>query len=261
MMVRYRHAIAVSIILLIPLLGGAVDATTTFLETHYYLFPLGPAACGPDAVAQVARVQSYSMILYDNGSVEAFRGDSPVDAPADLLDDRHLLIVDRDRFLLRSAGDGFTFTVRPAESGYELVIDTERALPIQAVLDSVLVSLTSFGLLGDELNLDMQAYAKDNLKGPQPPSGVPIESTLYGLKVSRDWHDYAARVGLTLVALRVEVVAELEPGASLDTRFAAWIIESGAGLEKLALPIEQLVVLARSAGVSYIRAPYRPSVP
>ena len=141
------------------------------------------------------------------------------------------------------------------------IVDPQQDLPIPVVLDPVLVSLRSMGILGDELSLNIQAYAKDDLKGPPPPTGAAIDSSLYGLLIARDWFGDAAAKGLTLVGLRVEVVAEILPGASLEEAFAPYVVEGSEGLAKLSLPIDLLLALARSSTVGYVRPPYHPSVP
>ena len=261
-MLRSGTAIALAFLLLGTLSAGATDATTSFLQTHYYVLSLSQVAADVDSVRQTAQSSGFSVIVYDGDSAQAFRGDDPVGATAEtVLSDERLLVVDSGRFLLRESGEGFTFSVRPSENGYELVVDPQQDLPMSDVLGSVLVALQSMGILGNEVDLNVQAYAKNDPKGPPPPAGVAIESTLYSLLVARDWFDYAATKGLTLVGLRVEIVAEIVPGASLAEPFASYVIEEVEGLAKLSLPIDQLLALARSSAVGYVRVPYHPSVP
>ena len=262
MTIRSRTVTVLAVFLLSALSVGAADATTSFLQTHYYLLSLGPAAADVESIRRTTQSSGYSVIAYDGDSVQAFRGNEPAGAdPGAVLSDERLLVVDGDRFLLREARDGFTFSVRPAEDGYELVIDSRQDLAMSDVLGSVLGGLQSLGILGNAASLDVRAYAKDDPKGPQPPAGVAIESTLYSLLVARDWFGYAATKGLTLVGLRVEVVAELVPGASLAEPFASFAVEEAEGLAKLLLPIDQLLALGRSSAVGYVRTPYHPSVP
>jgi hypothetical protein len=262
MMLRSGTAIALAVLLLGSVPAWAADTTTTFLQTHYYLLSLGQIAADVDSVRTAAQSSGFSLVAYDGDSAQAFRGDDPVIATVEsVLSDERLLVVDSGRFLLRQPGDGFGFSVRPTENGYELVIDPLQDLSMSDVLGSVLAVLHSMGILGSEVHLNVQAYAKDVLKGPPPPAGVAIESTLYSLLVARDWFGYATMKGLTLVGLRVEIVAELLPGASLAEPFAAYVVEEVEGLAKLSLPIDQLLALARSSAVGYVRAPYHPSVP
>jgi hypothetical protein len=262
MISRSGTAIALIVLLLGSLPAGATGDTASFLPTHYYLLSLGQIAADVDSVRQAAQSSGFSVIAYNGDSAQGFRGDDPVDAAAEtVLSDERLLVVDSGRFLLRDFGDGFTFSVRPTENGYELMIDPQQELLMSDVLGSVLGALQSMGILGNEVDLTIQAYAKDDPKGPPPPSGVEIESTLYSLLIARDWFDYAATKGLSLVGLRVEVVAETLAGASLAEPFSSHVVEEVEGLAKLSLPIDQLLALARSSAVGYVRVPYRPSVP
>jgi hypothetical protein len=262
MMLRYAALLALVVLLLAPAAADAADAATGFLETNYYLLSLGHLAGDVESIRQAVQSSGYSVITYSGSSIEATRGDGTVPTIAEsVLSDERLMVVDNGRFLLRASGEGFAFTVRPSENGYELVIDPQRDLSMADVLGSVLPTLQSIGIVGQEVSLDIQAYAKEALKGPAPPDGVPIDSTLYGLRVARDWFGYAAAKGLTLSGLRVEVVAELAPGVALPAPFAPYAIEQAGDLAKLSLPIEKLVALAGSPEIAYVRPPYVPSVP
>lgn len=261
MILRSSIAVAVASLLLAALSVGATDTSTSFLGTHYYLLSLGQIATDVDSVRRASQSSGYSVITYDGDSAQAFRGDNPVAAVEAVLSDEKLLVVDSGRFLLRESRDRFTFSVRRTGNVYELVIDPQQDLPMSDVLESVLVALKPMGILQDKVDLDIQAYAKTDLKGPRPPAGASIESSLYSLLVARDWFDYASTKGLILVGLRVEVVAETLPGVSLAEPFAPYVIQTVEGLAKLSLPIDQLLALARSSAVSYVRAPYRPSIP
>lgn len=262
MTLRRGTAFALVVLLLGSLSGAAVDDATTFLQTHYYLLPFGRLPATADSVRQATQSAGFSVIVYDGDVANVYRGTDPIAlAPELVLSDPKLLLIDGARFLLREATDDFVYTLRPSEEGYELVIDPQRDLAMSEALGSVLASLQSMGIVGDELSLDVRDYVKDALKGPAPPQGTAIDSTLYGLLVARDWFDFAASKSLTLVGLRVEVVAELLPGAALESTLAVHVIEEAEGLAKLSLPIDQLLVLARSAAVGYVRPPYRPSIP
>lgn len=259
---RCGTAIALAFLLLGTFSVVAADATTSFLQTHYYLLSLGRVAADIESIRQAAQSSGYSVIAYSGDSVQTYRGAETLGTdPGAVLSDERLLVVDSGRFLLRESGEGFVFAVRPVEIGYELVIDPQQDLAMSDVLGSVLIALQSMGILGNEASLDVQAYVKDDPKGPQPPAGVAIESTLYSLLVARDWFGYAASKGLSLVGLRVEVVAELVPGAALAEPFVSFVVEEAEGRAKLLLPIDQLLVLARSDAVGYVRTPYHPSVP
>lgn len=261
-MFRRSTVIALAILLSGCLSAAAVEAATSFLKSHYYLLSLGQVATDVDSIRRAAQSSGFSVIAYDGDWAQAFRGDDSVGTAAEVvLSDERLLLIDSGRFLLRESGEGFTYSVRPSETGCELVVDPQRDLSMSDVLGSVLVALQSMGILGNEVNLDVQAYAKDDIKGPPPPSDIAIESTLYSLLLARDWYDYAATKSLTLVGLRVEIVAEILPGASLTEPFVAYVVDEVEGLAKLSLPIDQLLALARSSAVGYVRVPYHPSVP
>ena len=261
MMLRRVTLLALSVLLLAPA-AHAAEPATGFLQTNYYLLPLGTLAADIESIRQSVQSSGTSVIAYDGGSVEAVRGDGTVPMIAEsVLSDERLMVIDDDRFLLRAPGEGFAYTVRPSGNGYELVIDPQRDLAMADVLASVLPALQSMGIVGDDLSLDIQSFAKDDLKGPPPPDGVAIDSTLSGLRVARDWFGYAAAKGLTIIGLRVEVVAELGAGAALPASFIPYSIEQADGLVKLSLPIDRLLALAGSSEVTYVRPPYRPSVP
>jgi len=261
MMLRRIALLALSVLLLSPV-AQAADPAAGFPQTNYYLLPLGILAADIESIRQSVQSSGTSVIAYNGGSVEAIRGDGTVPMVAEsVLSDERLMVIDGDRFLLRAPGEGFDYTVRPAEDGYELVIDPQRDLSMADVLGSVLPELQSAGIVGSDLSLDIRSFAKDDLKGPPPPDGVAIDSTLYGLRVARDWFGYAAMKGLTVTGLRVEVVAELAAGAALPASFLPYSIEEADGLVKLSLPIDRLLALAGSSGIAYVRPPYRPSVP
>lgn len=261
MLLRTGTALGIAALLLASLAAHAADATTTFLQTHYYLLSLGRVSTDIESIRRSAQSSGFSVLTYDGGTVQAFRADESVAIAESVLADERLLVVDDGRFLLRDGCERFAFSVRPSETGYELVIDPRQDLPISDTLGSVLVSLQSMGVVGNEASLGVRPYAKDDPKGPAPPAGARLDSTLFGLRVALDWFEHAAISRLTLVGLRVEVVAEIVASASLPAGFAAYAIEHGDRLVKLVLPIEQLLALAQSTEIAYVRPPYRPSVP
>ncbi len=262
MMLRTGTALALAALLLVSIAAHAADATAGFLQTHYYLLSLGHVAADTASIRQTAQSSGFSIIAYDANSVEAYRGGIAVaTAPESVLSDERLLVVDGGQFLLRASDDGFGYTVRPSESGYELVIDPQQDLAIGDVLGTVLISLQELGILGNQLSLAIDTYAKDDPKGPAPPDGIAIDSTLYGLRVARDWFGYATAKGLAMTGLRIEVIAEMLPGAALSAGFTAYVVEQAEGLVKLSLPVDRLLALAGAFEVAYLRPPYRPSVP
>jgi len=249
-----------ALILVIPAHGA--DMPTSFSDTHYYILSIGTMSVDLPTLIQTAQSTGHSIIQFegDVASVSREGAESTDEVLAALADDA-VLLVDGDRFYLRQVTDTYTFTVRPSESGYELVINPIQELAINETLASVLMGLQQIGVLGNEVNLEFASFPKADLKGPASPIGVPIDSMLYGLAVAEDWFAYAASKGLTQVGLRVEIVAEMIPDSTLSAEFSAYVIEESESLVKLLLPIDKLLSLAKSASIGYVRIAYQPSVP
>jgi hypothetical protein len=232
-----------------------------FKQTDYYLFTLGGAAVDLASLSDAAEAAGFTVIRYDGGHASARAGGLPATEPVDVLLARdHLLVIDSSRFLLRVVGEAFTYAVRTASNGLELVFSPHADQAMDTVV-SVLLDLQQLGAIGDEVDFGFRSFAKDALKGPEPPSGVRIESDLYWLTIAEDWYAFAAVHDLSLVGLRVEVVAELLPGAGLPDAFAAYVVSESESLARLDLPIDQLVALASSEGVDLVRKPYEPVAP
>jgi len=246
--------------LALPLHGA--DVPTTFTATHYYILSLGEMSVDLSTLIQTTQSSGHSVIQYEGGIATVYR-DGEVDDinVAEALADEYVLLVDGSRFYLREIGEAYTFTVRPAETGYELVINPQQDLSINDTLASILMALQQIGILGNDVNLEFASFAKADLKGPAPPTGVFIESTLYGLTVAEDWFAYATAEVLTQVGLRVEIIAEKVPGGVLDTEFVDYVVEETVSLVKLLLPIDELLALAKSSSIGYVRIAYQPVVP
>lgn len=246
--------------LVIPVQGE--DVPTNFSSTHYYIFSLGNMSVDLATLIQTAQTAGTSIVQYDGNVASVVRnGESAADDVSAALADEAVLLVDSGRFYLRQITDAYTFTVRPADVGYELIVNPDQDVSINETLASILVGLQQTGILGNEVNLEFAAFAKADLKGPASPIGVPIDSTLYGLVVAEDWFAYAAAKGITQVGLRVEIVAEKLPDTVVAEEFGEYVIEESASLVQLLLPIDQLLSLAQSTSIGYVRLPYQPSVP
>jgi hypothetical protein len=246
--------------LALPLCGA--DVPTNFLATHYYILSLGGMSIDLAGLTQTAQSAGYSIIRYDGATPTVTRGGQVVDVPVQTaLFDESTLMIDGDFFHLRHLGDTYAFTVRPSEIGYELVVNPSQDQPFGDTLAAILTSLQQLGILGSEVNLDFASYAKADLKGPAAPEGVFIDSSLYGLTVAEDWFAYAELKGFTQVGLRVEVVAEKVPGGVLDPEFSAYVLEETEDLVKLLCPINELLTLAKSSAIGYVRTAYQPSIP
>jgi len=243
-----------------PLHGA--DVPTSFAATHYYILSLGEMSVDLSTLTQTTQSAGHSVIQYDGDTATVYSGGEAVDMDAaTALADEYVLLIDGSRFYLREISEAYTFTVRPAEVGYELVINPQQELSVNDTLASILMDLQQIGILGNEVNLEFASFAKADLKGPAAPAGVFIESTLYGLTVAEDWFSYAAAAGLTQVGLRVEIVAEKVPGGVLDAEFVDYVVEETESLVKLLLPIDKLLALAKSSSIGYVRIAYQPAIP
>jgi len=248
------------------LAGAAVWLGTgealSFSQDNYYVFPLGGTSVDVESLSLAAQAEGYVVVRYDGNSVAAYAGDQisiePVDA---LLASDQLLVVDGGRFLLRVAGEAFTYAVRPSSLGLELVLSPHEAQTMEGVF-SVLVALEQLGVIGTEADFGFfETFQRDALKGPPAPAGARIESDLFGLTVAEDWHAFAAAKGLSLVGLRVEAVVELLPGNSIPAEYADYVTSESESLVRLLLPIGQLVSLATSESVGLVRQAYQPTAP
>lgn len=262
---KATRTIATSVVILlltasIPSLGSG--ESSQFVHTHYYLLSLGETEGDLQTLTQIAQTDGFSVILYDGNDVTAYRGtEMSTETVEELLTHNRLLVIDSNRFYLRVAGEAFTYTVRPAEDGYELVVNPHEDQTVASALASVLTELQEWRLLGIEVDLAFRTFAKDDVKGPAPPIGVAIDSTLYALVVAEDWFAYSASKGLSQVGLRLEVVAEKVNGEVMAEVLQQYVTSETDQLAKLLLPIDELIPLAESTGVGYVRPPYRPAVP
>jgi len=236
--------------------------TAEFEPTSYYVFSLGPAAIDVNSLVQTASASAISVAIYTGSAYDLYREGTAIETTlGDLLGDPKTLVVDGARFRLRVAEAAYFYTVRPGETGYDLVISPAIRVPIVDTLQTVLLSLQELGVVGTDLSMSFRSFDKSSIKGPPPPQGAAIDSVLYDLMIAEDWFAEAAVHGITMAGLRVEVVAEKIPGARIPERFAAYVAGETENAAKLLMPIEQLVLLARSEGIGYVRLPYQPAVP
>jgi len=262
-MIRQRRIIPfvlLALALVLPVHGA--DVPTSFATTHYYVLSLGAMSVDLPAFIQTAQSAGYTTIQFEGDAISVRRDGEVADVAVEIaLADEQVLLIDAARFYLRETSAAYVYTVRPAEVGYELVINPLQELSINDTLTSILIALQQLGVLGSEVNLEFSSFAKADLKGPAPPADVLIESTLYGLTVAEDWFSFASANGLTQVGLRVEIVAEKVPGGVLDASFIDYVIEETESLVKLLLPIDELLSLAKSSSIGYVRIAYQPAIP
>ena len=237
-------------------LGSSEDLP--FAPTDYYVFSLGPGIADLAALSRAVEAEGYTVVRYgEDGSISASGDATATDA---LVTAERLLAIDSGRFLLRVVGESYTYAVRSATAGAELVFSPQTDQAMEAVI-SILLEIQSLGAIGSEVDFAYRAYARDALKGPEPPVGARIESDLYWLTVAEDWQAFAAARGFTLVGLRVEVIADLLPGATVSDRFAAYVTSESESLARLHIPIDELVPFASSGVVDLVRVPYEPVAP
>jgi hypothetical protein len=67
--------------------------------------------------------------------------------------------------------------------------------------------------------------------------------------------------GLALLGLDIGVIAEKLLGGTLSAALAAYVVSESSQVAELILPIEQLVALAQSNAIGYVRLPYVPVAP
>jgi len=239
------------------------QTSTDFVQTHYYLLSMGQILVDTSALVQSLQTQDFTVVTYDGDVPSVYRGAelaADVSVQGALADDE-LLVVDADRLYLQVAETTFSYAVRPAGDGYELVVNPSQDVAIADALASILVSLQEIGVLGNSVDLEFAAFAKNDLKGPAPPEGASIDSLLYRLVIAEDWFAFAAANSLALTGLRLDVVVETLPGSSLPDAFSAYVYEQTDQLAKLLVPIDGLVSLASAESVGYVRPPYQPAVP
>jgi len=227
-----------------------------FAPTEYYLVSIGNAHVDVAQIESAARADGMPVVLVDGNNITTDGQDATI---PELLNGDQLLVLDGDRVLLRATESGFAYTLRPAAGGYELVIEPTEQIDRMNTLVSVLTNLQASGVTGIDLSVDLSSIPSYNVsavKGPAAPAGVSIDSDLYGLLVSSNWFAYAGSHQLTLVGLRVEVVAEKLPDGTVSEAFQPYITSDTDGLSKLLLPIEQLTALAQGEGVGYVRPAY-----
>ncbi len=262
-MSKRRSIISAASILLFGLLlfgAGAAGSDANLLSQNYYLISIGTVNASIASLIQTAQSTGYAVIVRSGEEVKFYRGDQPTDEDeTTLIGCGKLLYVDDGQFLLQLKGANYDYTVRPGEGGaYDLVIVPHRDLPLGETLTTIINSLQEMGIIGSEVDMEFRSFPQQAEKSPAPPAGVAIDSGLYALQIAPDWFSAASAAGLTRVGLRVEVIAEKLPGGEIPEEFREYVESETDALAKLLLPINDLVDLAKSPGIGYLRPPYRP---
>jgi hypothetical protein len=246
-------------------IAAAGDAVTLDMQS-YYAFSVGALAVDSETLSTAAAANGYAVLAFSGNTVTVIRGtDSPTDTVGSmLLSADRLLVLDGDRFCLRADGVAMSYALRPADGGLELIVSPKTSIELIEALMAVLMELQDIGIGGMDVDLgSYRTIVRNPFKGPAEPQDLSatLDYALYGLVVAEDWFAYAAQKGIALLGLRLEVVVEKIPGASLPAAFATSAVSETERLASLVVPVDQLTVLARSAGVGYVRLPYVPAVP
>ncbi len=249
---------------LLAALGIAVAGDAVALDPQtYYSFAVSDLAVGTQTLSAAAVANGFVVLAYSGNTVSVLHGtgsDSDT-IPQMLLTADRLLVVDGDRFYLRVTRPELRFALRPCDASLELVVSPATSIDLGDALSIVLADLADLGVGTINIDVDgVRSVVRDALKGPAEPQDLSprLDYALYGLVVAEDWFAYASEKGIALLGLQVEVVVEKTPGASLAADFRSAILSESSDLVDLVLPIDQLVTLARSSGVGYVRLPYVP---
>jgi hypothetical protein len=232
----------------------------------YYSFSVGNIAVGIQTLSVAATEAGFDVLAYSDNTVSVLHSTQTASGNVQqvLLSSDRLLVVDGDRFYLRVNSAPLSYALRPASVGVELIVSPKGSIDLFEALTSVLVELQDVGIAGMDVDLDgYRAFTRSALKGPAAPQDLAakLDYALYGLMVAEDWFAYASQKGLALLGLHIEVVVEKVPGGTLPATLSADIVSETITMASLVVPVDQLVSLARSTGVGYVRLPYIPVAP
>lgn len=245
------------ILLIVGFSAAAQEAP--FVPGSYYVISIGAVGAGTSELIQTGRDNGFVVIVQTASGVSAYRGsEASSEAESDLIDASSLLYVDGDRFLLHMSKPSFNYEVRPSATGYLIVLVPHQDLTADDLVNQILIPLQQMGIVGEEVDMEYKTFVLNPDKTPPPPAGVAIDSNLYDLATAPDWFAAANDKGINRTGLRVEIVAEKVPGGSVPETFQPYVVSETDTLAKLLLPIEDLVSLARSASIGYVRPPYQP---
>jgi len=245
----------------VPLAATCVP--TVFVPEEYYVIPVGEVEIPTAESVESAKESGYAIVIQEVDGISTWRGAvSTEDEEAVLLELPKLLYVDGSSVLVRIQTAPYSFTLRPSEDGHELVVVPSEVIDAGGTLVEVLLALSEIGITPGSISLDAaKSYPVSDLKGPPPPEGAALESSLYQLVVAADWFDAASTAGIERTGLRVTVIAEKAGETLVPEPYRVFVVEETDQLVELSLPIHFLVPLARSASVTYVRLPYQPVVP
>ncbi len=241
----------------------AVCVPTMFVPDEYYVIPVGETEISTAASIESAKRLDYAIVIQASEGPSTWRGSTRTEEEESLLlQEPALLYVDGENLLVRVQTASYGFVLRPSEGGYELVVTPAEEVNAGSTLVEILLALSEIGIAPGSISLDDAVqYSVTDLKGPPPPEGAALESSLYQLVIAADWFAAASTSGMQRTGLRVSVIAERLTGEEIPESYRVFVVEETDQLVELLLPIQHLVPLARSASVTYVRIPYQPVVP
>ena len=247
---------------LLILLGVAVGAgaeEALFSPGNYYLISIGAVSSEVASVIQTGQEKGFTVITLGASGLSTYRGSEQTqESESDLVGAPSLLYMDGERFLLRVQGDEFDYEVRPGEKGYDLVLVPHQDMTASDLVTDVLVPLQQMGIVGEEVDMEYEAFILNPEKSEAPPAGVAIDSDLYNLMIAPDWLTATEKLNLARTGLRVSAIAEKVPTGVVPEQFAPYVVSETDTLAKLLLPIEDLLTLASDSAIGYLRPPYQP---
>ncbi len=248
-----------------PMVGGS--ASSELLAGRSYRAPLPSSSTDIVRIVQAAQNLDYWIRIQQGLNVTYLKGNKPCSAcdPAQETSffQTPQLYTDGLLFWIRLDEPKYRLNLRPAASepnspgGYELIVSPKVNLA-EGDLQSLLTGLAPFGVAPTQTGA--LSFSVINVPAkPRPPAGARLDSTLYGLMIAPDWHDYAAAHGIELSGLRARVIVDLATPGVQPQGVADLLVEASSPERLRALvPIEQLLALARDPAVSLVRLPNRP---
>lgn len=168
------------------------------------------------------------------------------------------LYLDGELFLVRLDELRYRMNVRPSAEQlglYEVIIGPKTELERAAMEQEALEWLERLGIVQ---TASLQFAELIPQEKPRPPEDMRLDSMLYGLALSPDWHDYARARGIGLFGLRIRVIIELATPGVVPQGY--YLIEEARveDLVRVLVPVSELLRLAQDPAVAFVRLPYTP---
>ncbi len=168
------------------------------------------------------------------------------------------LYLDSGLFLVRLDEADYRMVVRPAAEAlraYEVIFGPKREMSPEAMEEEAQSWLQKLGIV-QTASLEFTELLPQ--EKPQPPAGVRLDSLLYALTLSPDWHEFARERGFSLLGLRIRVIIELASPANLPQGYYLLVEARTQELLRAQVPVSELVRLAADPAVKLVRLPYEP---